>query len=106
MQKFYRFQVGHYTLEEMQNYNSTDRGECWEEEGMEIPEGICACSSPFELLRNTVWGIVDGCEVVEFRGQKVVDIYDGCRVYPIEIVRYWTPAEFEAAAWAGEIEEE
>lgn len=108
MQKFFRLQIGHFTLEEMQAFTSEDGGENWEEIGEEIPVGICACLSAAELLHNTVWGVSDApdAEVVEFRGRKVADIYDGCRCEVVEVVRYWQPASFAAAAEAGEIEEE
>ena len=104
MTRFYRFQYGSYTLTEMQEYVSVDGGEGYEELGIE-PEGICACECASDLRRNTVYDARDTVAViVEFEGQKVMDIYDGVRAYPIEIVRYWTPAEFEAAYEAGDIE--
>lgn len=102
--KFYRLQYGHYELDEMQTYTSEDGGEGWEDAGEEIPDGLCACTSAAELIRNTVWGGGEGWEVVEFEGYKTVDIYDGCRAYPTKVVCYYTPAEFCSLYEAGEIE--
>lgn len=88
---FYRFQYGHYTLAEMQDYVSEDGGDDLGEVG-----GICACESPDDLFRNTVWINDDrfDAEVVIFKGQIETDIYDGVRVYPTEIVEYCKPSEF------------
>lgn len=87
---FYRFQYGHYTLSEMQSYNSEDGGD-------DFAEGLCACESPADLFRNTIWTESNDyeAEVVVFEGQIVHDIYDGVRIYPTEIVEYLKPSEFK-----------
>ena len=49
MRTYFRFHYGHYTLDEMQNYISVDGGD----DGGD--DGICACESVGELIRNTVF---------------------------------------------------
>lgn len=90
---FYRFQYGHYTLEQMQNFVSADGGE-----ENENPDGICATESAYELRRNTVYTNSDAgdAEIVVFRGQVVERIYDGVRIYPTQIVATFKPSEFHA----------
>lgn len=94
MATYFRLQYGHYSIEEMQNYTSEDGGD---DGGT---EGVCACESVSELMRNTVWSEDDGyeAEVVIMRGQRVERIYDGVRVYPTEIVKTMKPSEFAANA--------
>ena len=90
MATYFRLQYGHYTLNEMQSYTSEDGGD----DGGS--EGVCACESVSELMRNTVWSEDDryDAEVVIMRGQRVSRIYDGVRVYPTEIVKTMKPSEF------------
>ena len=89
MATYFRFQYGHYTLEQMQDYDSKDGGD-------DMNEGLCACESVSELLKNTVWTDSDAheAEVVVFKGRKVARIYDGIRVYPTEILATFRPSEF------------
>lgn len=96
MQTYFRFHYGHYTLAEMQNHVSVDGGD----DGGE--EGICACESVSKLLRNTVFTNSDdhGAEVVVLKGQRLMSIYDGVRIYPTEIVAVFKPSEFAANAFA------
>jgi hypothetical protein len=91
---YFRFQYGHYTLEEMQNYVSEDGGD---DGGT---EGVCACESVSELMRNTVWTDKDDhdAEIVVLEGDKVANIYDGVRIYPTAIVATFKPSEFAALA--------
>jgi hypothetical protein len=86
---FFRFQYGHYTLGEMQNYNSEDGGDGGE-------DGLCACDSVSDLMRNTVWTESDAgeAEVVVLRGQAIEEIYDGTRIYPTEVLATFKPTEF------------
>jgi hypothetical protein len=93
-QTYFRFHYGHYTLAEMQNHVSADGGD----DGGE--EGICACESVSELLRNTVFTNSDDheAEVVVLRGRKMMNIYDGVRIYPTEIVATFKPSVFYANA--------
>ena len=101
MTTYYRWQYGSYTLEEMQNYVSEDGAD---EGGT---EGICACTSAADLIRNTVWAdgkYAEGAEIVAFTGIKCMDIYDGARVYPTAIIARYTPAEFRSLHEADEIE--
>jgi hypothetical protein len=90
---YYRFQYGHYSLEEMQEYVSQDGAE-----DSLNPEGICACESALELRRNTVYTCSDAgdAEIVLMRGVLLERIYDGVRIFPTEIVERFTPSEFEA----------
>lgn len=98
MSKFFRFQEGHYTLEEMQNFTSGDGGDGG-------TEGICACQTVGDLLRNTVFSSTSAtAEVLVLEGEKLSTIYDGVRIYPTAIVARFTPREFDARAY--EIEEE
>lgn len=86
MKTYFRLQLGHYTFEQMENYQSEDGGDGMAEEG-----GLCACDSVTDLTRNTVWPLWNerNAEVVVFQGHKVCDIYDGARVTPVkEIARY------------------
>jgi len=89
---FYRIQWGTFTLEEMQNHVSEDGGD----DGGS--EGVCACESVEELMRNTVWTTnpkyTKGAEVVVFHGEKITEIYDGARVYPTEIIERLTVEQF------------
>lgn len=89
MTNFFRFQYGHYNLEEMQSYHSEDGGDGCE-------EGICACDSVSGLMRNAVWTESDAgdAEVVVMRGQVVEEIYDGNRIYPTAILATFKPSEF------------
>lgn len=101
MTTYYRWQYGTYTLEEMQNYVSEDGAD---EGGT---EGICACTSAADLIRNTVWAdgkYAEGAEIVAFRGINAQEIYDGYRVYPTAIIARYTPAEFRSLHEAGEID--
>jgi hypothetical protein len=91
MNTYYRWQYGTYTLEEMQGFVSEDGAD---EGGT---EGICACTSAADLIRNTVWAdgkYAEGAEIVAFRGIKIEEIYDGVRAYPVEIIARYAPAEF------------
>ena len=92
MANYFRLQIGHYTLDEMQSYTSEDGGD---DGGT---EGLCACQSIGDLLHNTVWDLAggEGAEVVIFKGQRMAEIYDGVRVYPTAIVVTMTTAEFDA----------
>lgn len=93
MHNYFRAQVGSYTLDEMQNYTSLDGGD----DGGE--QGVCACITVNDLLHNTVMDAVDDTdEVVVIRARELSEIYDGYRVYPVEIVARFTVAEFKANA--------
>lgn len=93
MANFFRFQYGHYNLEEMQSYNSEDGGDGYD-------EGLCACDSVSGLMSNTVWTSNDAgdAEVVVVKGRVIDEIYDGARIYPTEIVARFKPSEFAAKA--------
>lgn len=98
---YYRWQYGSYSLEQMQEYVSEDGAD---DGGT---EGLCACTSAADLIRNTVWAdgrYAEGAEIVEFAGSLIQEIYDGVRVYPTRIIRRYTPAEFRRAREAGEID--
>lgn len=93
MANFFRFQYGHYSLEEMQNYDSKDGGDGFD-------EGLCACDSVSGLMSNTVWTSSDfgNAEVVVIKGRVIDEIYDGSRVYPTEVVARFRPSEFASRA--------
>lgn len=100
---FYRWQYGHYTLDQMQSFVSADGGESVDAEH----EGICACASASELLRNTVWAdgkYAAGAEVLALDGDIVEWIYDGVRIYPTRILARYSPAEFRKLHEAGELD--
>src|SRR5690606_32768720 len=102
LKMFFRLQWGRYSLEEMQNHVSEDGGDGWAEAG-----GLCACDSVSSLMANTVWTtdprFTPGAEVIIFRGRKLVNIYDGVRVYPTEIVARMTVEEFMSKVEDGSI---
>lgn len=101
MTTYYRWQYGTYTLDEMQNYTSEDGAD---DGGT---EGICACTSAGDLMRNTVWTegkYAVGAWIVAFHGEKIMDIYDGVRVYPTEIIATYSAAEFRQLHDAGAID--
>jgi len=89
MKTFFRLQFGHYTLAEMQEYNSQDGGD-------DNDTGLCACEDVSELLRNTVWTNDDNWEVVVLAGYVINDIYDGVRIHPTEILATFKPSYFSA----------
>jgi hypothetical protein len=91
MTTYFRYQIGQYSLEEMQNYTSEDGGDEMEAEG-----GICACDSVTGLLRNTVYGPAKDAEVVVLKGQQVCEIYDGTRIYPTAVVARHSYSEWQA----------
>ena len=90
MTTYFRYQIGRYTLEEMQSYTSEDGGD---DGGT---EGICACDSVSGLLRNTVYGPSKDAEIVVLKGQRVCEIYDGTRIYPTAEVARHSYAEWQA----------
>ena len=90
MTTYFRYQIGQYSLEEMQNYTSEDGGD---DGGT---EGICACDSVTGLLRNTVYGPAKDAEVVVLNGRRVCEIYDGTRIYPTALVARHSYEEWQA----------
>ena len=101
MAKFFRLQLGSYTLEEMQTHSSGDGGDGFGEEG-----GVCATRSVSDLLNNTVYEFAknDDAEIVVISGHNPLEIYDGVRVYPEAILKRFTGAEFrgmvaDKSAW-------
>jgi len=82
MKIFYRIQEEGIDFESMKIFNSDDGGD-----GLGNIGGLCACESITDLIN--VKHCTNGNELVVFYGQKLVDIYDGCRVKPIkEIARF------------------
>lgn len=87
--KFFRIQYGHYSLSKMARHNSGDGGDG-------NRKGLCATDSIQALLSNTAYTTRDGWEVVVMEGEKVTDIYDGCRIRPTKIVAQMSAKEFAA----------
>lgn len=82
MNNYFRAQTKGYSFEQMKSYNSVNGGDGYEDEEK---EGLCACLTVSDLLRNTVMDAMDDDdEVVVFSGYKLEEIYDGYRVRPIE----------------------
>jgi hypothetical protein len=82
MENYFRAQRKGYSFDQMKSYNSLNGGDGFEDEEK---KGLCACSTVAELLRNTVMDAMNNDdEVIVFSAHKIEDIYDGCRVNPIE----------------------
>lgn len=90
-QKYFRLQIGSYTLSQMQAHASADGGDDCGEQG-----GVCATGSVNELSRNTVYELITEptAEVVVLNGNRITEIYDGVRIEPTTIV-----ARFSGAQW-------
>lgn len=89
METYFRIQNAGYTFNQTQNHVSADGGD---DGGT---EGICACSSVSELMRNTVFGLLDeSSEVIIFKANKIAEIYDGYRVEPVSEICRFTKKEF------------
>lgn len=93
MTTFYRAQTKGYTFEQLQQHSSGDGGDGLGEEF----GGVCACSSPQDLLLNTVMGAMDeDDDVVIFEGIELAEVYDGYRVRPVREIARLTVAAFRA----------
>ena len=91
MTTYFRYQIGQYSLEEMQNYTSEDGGDTrWRRKAVSK-----ACDS------------VTGLSVTPFtarrrmrgrsrRANRSVEIYDGRRIYPTEPVARHSYSEWQA----------
>lgn len=100
MATYFRYQIGNYSLEEMQNHVSEDGGDEMEEFG-----GICASPSISSLVNNTVFGPHEAAEIVILKGHKNCDIYDGVRIEPTAVVARFSYSEFRAKLADGSIYE-
>jgi len=81
MNNYFRAQTKGYSFEQMKSYNSANGGDGYEDD--EEKEGLCACLTVSDLLRNTVMDAMgDDDEVVVLSGYEVEEIYDGYRVRP------------------------
>ena len=98
---FFRLQDAGITLEEMQNYNSANGGDGFEDEEL---DGLCVSDAPDSFGgAEGAYGEDRPGEVVILRGYGT-QIYDGYRIYPTkEVARFswetWMAKIADGSAW-------
>ncbi len=99
---FFRLQDAGITLEEMQNYNSANGGDGFEDEEL---DGLCVSDAPDSFGgAEGAYGAGRPGEVVILKGRKLVEIYDGYRIQPTaEVARFplevWKQMIADETAW-------